>query len=213
MQPTRRELLGTAAVATAFAGCLGGDDGNGDSDDGNGDGNGEDDSGDSADSDGENGNGTTTDSGGGEDDSGDSADSDGETTTEASAGPTVSVRSVGSYGDVLVGPDGMTLYMFDPDAEEDGSACTGGCADAWPPLTVEDEPTAGDDVTATLGTITREDGSTQVTAGEWPLYYYAQDEAPGDVAGQGVNDVWYVLGPDGEPVRDATSDGDSGPGY
>jgi predicted lipoprotein with Yx(FWY)xxD motif len=213
MRVTRRTVLGTAALSAGIAGCLGGGDGNGDADSGNGD---------SADSgNGDTGNGDS-DAGNGDSDTG-NGDSDTDTTTRdeetttAADVPTVSVRSRETYGDILVGPEGMTLYMFDPDAEEDGSACTGGCADAWPPLTVEDEPTAGDDVTASLGTITREDGSTQVTAGEWPLYYFAQDESPGDVNGQGANDVWYVLGPDSEPIREAPSDddgsGDDGPGY
>ena len=32
-----------------------------------------------------------------------------------------------------------------------------------------------------------------MTYNGWPLYYFAADSAPGDVNGQGVNDVWYVL--------------------
>ncbi|MCU4717236.1 twin-arginine translocation signal domain-containing protein [Halapricum hydrolyticum] len=112
---------------------------------------------------------------------------------------TVSVRSVDTHGDILVGPDGMTLYMFVPDADADGSTCYDSCAATWPPLTVDESPSAADSVTASLSTITRDDGSMQVLAGEWPLYYYAGDDSPGDVNGQGVNDAWYVLGPDGTP--------------
>jgi len=58
----------------------------------------------------------------------------------------------------------------------------------------------GDGVSAELTTFEREDGSTQVAADGWPLYYFAPDEAPGDAKGQGVNDVWWVLAPDGTPV-------------
>jgi hypothetical protein len=47
----------------------------------------------------------------------------------------------------------------------------------------------------------RSDGSSQVTYGGWPLYYYSGDAAPGDVNGQGVNGVWYVVSPDGDEIR------------
>ena len=106
-------------------------------------------------------------------------------------------------GDVLVGPEGMTLYMYDPDAQGD-STCYDQCATAWPPLTLDDgEPAAGDGVDAALlGTTERTDGTTQVTYDGWPLYYWAQDAAPGDATGQGVNDVWWVLDASGEPIRD-----------
>ena len=57
-------------------------------------------------------------------------------------------------------------------------------------------PQAGDGVDASLlGTTTRKDGTTQVTYNGWPLYYYVKDQKPGDVTGQDVGDVWYVLSP------------------
>jgi predicted lipoprotein with Yx(FWY)xxD motif len=37
--------------------------------------------------------------------------------------------------------------------------------------------------------------------GGWPLYYFASDSAPGDTNGQGVGDVWYVIGADGEFIQ------------
>jgi len=48
-----------------------------------------------------------------------------------------------------------------------------------------------------LGTITRADGTVQVTYNGWPLYYYASDKASGDVMGEGVGNVWYVITPEG----------------
>lgn len=51
-----------------------------------------------------------------------------------------------------------------------------------------------------LGTITRTDGSTQVTYNGWPLYFWAEDSAPGDTTGQGVNDVWWVVDAAGDAV-------------
>lgn len=107
-----------------------------------------------------------------------------------------------SLGEVLADAEGMTLYMFDPD-EQGASTCYDQCATSWPPLVVEGEPAAGEGADAALlGTVERDDGSVQVTYDGWPLYYFAQDAAAGDVKGQGVNDVWWVLGAGGEPIRD-----------
>lgn len=118
--------------------------------------------------------------------------------------PTVQVRTHADLGEILAGPEGFTLYMFDQDTRGEGaSSCHGGCADAWPPLTIEGEPTSGADVAAELETFERGDGALQVTANGWPLYYFASDESPGDAKGQGVNDVWWVLDPGGVPVTGA----------
>lgn len=106
-----------------------------------------------------------------------------------------------SHGQVLVDAEGLTLYMFDPD-EQGESTCYDECATSWPPLLVDGEPTAGDGADdSLLGTTTRTDGAVQVTYGDWPVYYFAMDAAPGDVNGQAVNDVWWVLDAEGEPVR------------
>ena len=112
-------------------------------------------------------------------------------------------------GEVLVDGSDMTLYVFtnDPPGE---SVCEDDCAAAWPPLTVDGEPTIGDGLDpALVGTIERSDGSTQVTYGDAPLYTWASDSEPGDVTGQGVNDVWFVMGPDGEATME-TEDAASG---
>ena len=92
----------------------------------------------------------------------------------------------------LTDDNGMTLYYFTLDTNGQ-SACYGGCADAWPvfyaaSVTVSDPLTASD-----FDTITRTDGSKQSTYKGWPLYYWAQDKAPGDMTGEGVHKVWYVL--------------------
>jgi predicted lipoprotein with Yx(FWY)xxD motif len=107
----------------------------------------------------------------------------------------------------LVDGDGLTLYLFDND-EPGVSNCTDDCLASWPPLTVTSEPTPGDGVDGGLvGTIEREDdGSTQVTYDGMPLYYWAGDAAPGDVNGQGVNDVWWVVAPDGSAITEALDD-------
>jgi predicted lipoprotein with Yx(FWY)xxD motif len=117
-----------------------------------------------------------------------------------------------SLGDVLVDADGMTLYLFTRDTDG-ASACSGGCAEAWPPLTVEGEPTAGEGVDgADLGTIERDDGSMQVTYHGKPLYLYAADAEAGDVTGHEVGGVWFAVTPAGEQAEKAAAPA-AGGGY
>jgi predicted lipoprotein with Yx(FWY)xxD motif len=116
-----------------------------------------------------------------------------------------------SLGTILVDGEGRTLYLFTKDSPG-VSVCEGECLKAWPIL--EGELTAGDGVDgALIGTISRSDGTTQATYRDWPLYYFAQDTAPGDVKGQGVNGVWFVVNPAGEPIQTAPATGGTGGGY
>jgi predicted lipoprotein with Yx(FWY)xxD motif len=114
----------------------------------------------------------------------------------------VQVADNPTLGTILVDSNGMTLYVFDNDTSGT-SNCTGDCLQRWPALTVADEDeeiTTGEGVTAELAVITRDDGTYQVTANGMPLYTYAEDAAPGDVNGQGVGEVWWVVGPDGTKI-------------
>ncbi len=102
-------------------------------------------------------------------------------------------------GDILADGEGNALYVFLPD-EQGAPTCTGECAANWPPLT--GEAAAGEGLDAELlGSAEHPEEGTMATYNGWPLYYFAGDEAPGDTNGQGVNDVWFVIGPDGEPIR------------
>ncbi|CAL8973572.1 hypothetical protein PROP_01214 [Propionicimonas sp. T2.31MG-18] len=104
-----------------------------------------------------------------------------------------------SLGQVLVDGKGMTLYLFTKDSANT-SACTGACLVAWPPLI--GAPTAGAGVDGSLlGSFTRQDGRVQATYNGWPLYYWKDDRAPGDVLGQNVNGVWFVLDRNGDAVK------------
>ena len=108
-----------------------------------------------------------------------------------------------SLGSFLVDDKGMTLYLFTKDTP-DTSNCYEKCATAWPPLLTTGEATAGEGVDASmLGTTTRTDGTVQVTYNGWPLYYYEKDKASGDVIGQDVGGVWYVVSPEGEMIQSA----------
>jgi predicted lipoprotein with Yx(FWY)xxD motif len=118
-----------------------------------------------------------------------------EAPSAATSGATVEAKTVGSIGTKLVaGSNGMTVYTFTKDVKDSGkSNCTGGCATTWPPLTVTGTPTAGTGVTGTLATITRDDGSTQVTYNGLPLYFFSGDQAAGD--SKGVYTNWEAVAP------------------
>ncbi len=95
---------------------------------------------------------------------------------------------------LLTDLDGKTLYIFKSDTAGSGeSTCYDGCAGAWPPYVVTEAPAAAhDEVTGEIGTITRKDGSMQVTYNGYPLYYFAGDTEAGQTNGQGMGDVWFV---------------------
>jgi predicted lipoprotein with Yx(FWY)xxD motif len=118
--------------------------------------------------------------------------------TGTPSGPaSIDVSQTASLGSFLVDGKGMTLYLYTKDTPNT-SNCYNSCAAAWPPLLTNGSPTAGSNVNASLlGTTTRNDGSTQVTYNGWPLYYFANDKAPGDTNGEGVLNVWYVVTPEG----------------
>lgn len=135
------------------------------------------------------------------DGAGSSASSSASTSSSSTAAASVGVGAT-SLGDVLVDGAGMTLYMFDKDTKGGDSTCYDQCASAWPPLLTDGDPAAGTGADASaLGTVARTDGTSQVTYGGWPLYSWAQDSAAGDVKGQAVNGVWWVLGADGQPIH------------
>jgi predicted lipoprotein with Yx(FWY)xxD motif len=120
----------------------------------------------------------------------------------AAAGITLEVATADA-GDYVAGEEGMALYIFTPDADAPGkSVCNGECATNWPPLVVDDiaEVAPGTGVTGELGTVTRDDGTTQVTLGGNPLYYFIGDQAAGDTKGQGLQNVWYLAAPDGTGI-------------
>jgi predicted lipoprotein with Yx(FWY)xxD motif len=132
---------------------------------------------------------------------------------EASTEPTAAAEAYevelgdsDKYGEFLTGENGMTLYLFTPDTTS-ASNCNDQCAANWPPFTIESGETVkgGEGVTGTFGTITRADGTTQVTFAGHPLYYFAADKAAGDTNGEGLNDKWYLVGADGNAIMGAKS--------
>jgi predicted lipoprotein with Yx(FWY)xxD motif len=110
----------------------------------------------------------------------------------SAGGTALSTATVGGTK-VLTNAKGFVLYWFVPDTST-ASKCTGSCATFWPPVT--GAATAGAGITGTLGTITRSDGTKQVTYDGHPLYTYVADKAPGQATGNGVNasgGLWYEM--------------------
>jgi predicted lipoprotein with Yx(FWY)xxD motif len=101
-----------------------------------------------------------------------------------------------SAGSSLAGENGMTLYTKADDTTT-SSTCSGSCATTWPPFTIDtgEQVSAGTGVSGTIGTITRDDGSLQVTYNGHPLYYFSGDTAAGDSNGQGLGGIWYIANP------------------
>jgi predicted lipoprotein with Yx(FWY)xxD motif len=127
----------------------------------------------------------------------------------------------GANGTYLVGPSGRALYLWVAD-NGGKSNCSGACASAWPPLTTTGTPTASDGAQASdLGTITRSDGTKQVTYMGHPLYYFVGDPSAGSTTGQGNNGFgakWWLVAPSGAAITAAgsgssSSSSSSGYGY
>ena len=135
--------------------------------------------------------------------------------TSTGASATLGVAS-SSLGSILVNSTGRTLYLFKADVGAK-SACTGACATAWPPLLATGTPTAGTGLTASkLATITRSDGTQQVTYNGHPVYLFIKDKKPGQTTGQGVTAfgaAWYALTPAGNQISTQPTTSGGGYGY
>jgi predicted lipoprotein with Yx(FWY)xxD motif len=124
-----------------------------------------------------------------------------------------------SKGTVLANSKGLTVYWFAIDTPTK-SNCNGTCASFWPPVPVSEKPTGGS-LTGTFGSITRSDGSKQLTFNSHPLYTFKEDTAPGQIKGNGQNlsgGLWWALTPTGAKLAAAakpssSSSGGGGYGY
>ncbi len=129
------------------------------------------------------------------------------TTPAATGGEVITTKHSDKLGTVLAaGPKKMTVYLFEEDKGGE-SACTGACAQAWPPVTTSGAPTgAASAKSSDLGTIARSDGTTQVTYKGHPLYFFVKDKDDEDAYGQGSKAFgaeWYVLAPSGNKIDES----------
>jgi predicted lipoprotein with Yx(FWY)xxD motif len=104
-------------------------------------------------------------------------------------------RTSPTLGTYLTDASGMTLYTYAKDTTG-VSNCTGGCLTAWPPYGPGISASGTFNMPmlpANVNTITGNDGMVQFTWKGMPLYYFAEDKAPGDTTGQGVGGIWFVV--------------------
>ncbi|KUJ48975.1 MULTISPECIES: lipoprotein [Micromonospora] len=101
-------------------------------------------------------------------------------------------------GSAVVNQDGFLLYRFDRDSNDPPATnCEDQCAEVWPPALTDGNPKLKGVSDDAVGTITRPDGTRQITLDGWPLYTYIGDKKPGQWKGQGVGGTWFVVNPDG----------------
>jgi predicted lipoprotein with Yx(FWY)xxD motif len=113
-------------------------------------------------------------------------------TAVASVVKTASNAAVG--GTVLVDSRGLTLYHLTGEQNGKWICTSAACLHAWPPLTVKTGAAPKGSV-GSLGTVTRPDGTVQVTYKGMPLYTFIKDTKPGQAMGQGIKDVgtWLAV--------------------
>ncbi|MGA2321910.1 MAG: hypothetical protein ABSG95_14440 [Solirubrobacteraceae bacterium] len=105
---------------------------------------------------------------------------------------------------VLVNAQGMTLYTLSGEGNGRFICTSAACLQVWHPLSTTVAKPSGSG--GSLGTVTRSDGSLQVTYKGMPLYTFAQDRMPGEANGQGVKDVgtWSAVTVSTRPPRATT---------
>jgi len=114
--------------------------------------------------------------------------------------PALKVKST-SLGKIVVDGKGRTVYTYaDDDQGGAKSTCDDACLKVWPAVPAPAKPDV-DDLSGDVGVTKDASGGHQLTYNGWPLYYFSQDQKPGDTNGQGVKGEWSVLDPSGEKVR------------
>nr|WP_245719145.1 hypothetical protein [Micromonospora rhizosphaerae] len=108
-------------------------------------------------------------------------------------------KKVARMGNVVTDQDGWILYRFDKDsADPPSSNCVDKCAKVWPPALTDGNPELQGVSDDKVGTVTRQDGTRQITIGGWPVYRYIGDKKPGQWKGQGVGGTWFVVDRNGK---------------
>ncbi|RKN49107.1 hypothetical protein [Micromonospora endolithica] len=108
-------------------------------------------------------------------------------------------KKVARMGSVVTDQDGFILYRFDKDTNDPpASNCVDKCAEVWPPSLTDGNPQLNGVSDDKVGTVTRQDGTRQITLDGWPLYRYIGDKKPGQWKGQGVGGTWFVVSPNGK---------------
>jgi predicted lipoprotein with Yx(FWY)xxD motif len=134
----------------------------------------------------------------------------------ATAGGTASVETteIDGIGAVLADSKGFTLYHLTTE-RGDAIRCLRACARMWPPLLAPgcEVPASASELPGELATVERPDGGAQVTYDGLPLYTYSGDTAPNQANGQGVQEVWFAVGPGGVSGAADSGGASGGAGY
>ncbi len=118
-----------------------------------------------------------------------------EITTATDADVVINLGNMPATVSNLVDGHQMSLYISLKDSQGK-SNCTEDCLSVWHPLYATGRIVAGTGIQKDkLGVILLPDGSRQVSYLGSPLYLYSKDEKPGDVNGQGLDGIWYLVTP------------------
>lgn len=114
---------------------------------------------------------------------------------EKVSGGILGINKNSDLGELLTDSNGRTLYVFgsDPNGK---SVCYNQCEITWPPFMFDatiDLQSLTENLNKRLNVIKRDDDSKQFSYGNKPLYYFTGDLNPGDVNGNGVNNLWSVV--------------------
>ncbi|NKQ56856.1 hypothetical protein HFP15_28690 [Amycolatopsis sp. K13G38] len=134
-------------------------------------------------------------------------------TTDHSAAdgkPALNAVRAFDLGELVVDGAGYALYRYDEDATmPPKSACDTTCTRQWKPVPGAAAQNLHGVEPALVGTMTRADGTDQVTLAGWPLYRCVADEMPGETAGRGMAGAWFPVTPQGAKVVTAADPGQS----
>jgi len=110
----------------------------------------------------------------------------------------LSTTSSSTLGTIVADSKNRTVYLYTKDTQNSGtSTCTATCASNWPPVPASGAATVKGIDQSLVGSITRADGTKQLTLAGWPLYEFAGDTGPGVVNGQNKGGVWFAVTPTG----------------
>jgi predicted lipoprotein with Yx(FWY)xxD motif len=119
---------------------------------------------------------------------------DGQNPAKAAENVGVKIMEKEAVGRYLADGQGITLYSYAKD-EKNVSHCLEGCAVNWPPFHADPAAETVGCNPSDFSTIIRSDGREQTTYKGTPLYYFKNDQYPGDTFGQGLGDVWFLVNP------------------
>lgn len=121
--------------------------------------------------------------------------------SSGSSGATVSVVHNAKYGNILAGPNGHTLYLFEADKGTKTACGQGACKAVWPALAASSgKPTAGSGVDASKLMTAMGQVPNQIVYNGHLLYYFSGDMGAGQANGTSIP-MWYVVSPSGEEVE------------